>query len=73
MIVQVAGHGVLIGIDTSVGIDAVHAETGVGGQPVFAEIELMFDEERTRESVIAHAISANPGVHERQRQHKKDN
>src|ERR1700733_709173 len=42
-----------------------HSEAGIGRLPVFREIEAVFDQKRTREGIVAHAVSANPRVTER--------
>ena len=71
MIVQMAGSRELLRKNVAVVIDAAQPETWVGFNPILAEIEAVLDQRRARERVVAHAIAANPWVHERQRKHKQ--
>jgi hypothetical protein len=52
----------LIRIDVSIGVDATHAETGVAVEPIVREIQTVFDQHRSRESVVADAVAPHPGI-----------
>src|ERR1700722_4180450 len=53
-------------------IDSAHLKAGVRLQPIPPEIQAVFDQKSPRERVVAYSISANPGVAQGQRKHKKN-
>ena len=73
MIVEVAGGCPKLGFGLAVLVEALAAEAFVGVPVIFCEIEIVINQRSTGKSVIANAISANPGIEERQGEKKKKN
>src|ERR1700677_4980963 len=66
MIVNTAGLSIFVRYDVAVLIDPTHQEAFVAVLPVFLEVQPFLDEERPHVSIVAYAISANPGIGQRE-------
>ena len=72
MIVQVARLRKLRGQYVAPLVRAPHAETDIGFDPIFSKIEIVLDQERTIERVVANSVAAHPGIDEWQRKKEQD-
>jgi hypothetical protein len=71
MIVEMTGTGTKNGPGQAVFIEAHFAKAGVRRLVVVLEIEIVFDEGRACERVIANAIAAHPGIDQWQGEEEK--
>jgi hypothetical protein len=73
MVVHVPGASKFAGLDVAIGVKLGYAENFIRMFPVIFEIKAVFNERRASVRVISHAIAANPGIHQRQREYKEQN
>ena len=72
MVVEVAGGRSKVGPGLVVFIETRAAEAGVGGLVVPGEIETVLDQRGAGKSVVADAITADPGVEKGQREEEEN-
>jgi hypothetical protein len=72
MIVEMAGNGPKRLAGDAVFVKASVAKTGICILIVVGEIEVVLDQRRAKEGVIANAIAANPGIDQREREQEKN-
>jgi len=62
VVVKMAGGGAKFGARLVVFVETRAAESFVGVPVVFGEIEVVLDQRGTGESVVADAVTADPGI-----------
>jgi hypothetical protein len=72
MIVEVARAGAEDLLELTVLIDAALAKTGVGLEIVALEIQVVLNQGSSKECIVSDAVSAYPGVEQRQGKEKKE-
>src|SRR4030095_7949151 len=72
MIVEMAGGGTENVPGIAGGVQAGFAKAPVCVLVVRGEIQIVLDERRTRKSVVAHAVTANPGIDKREREQEQE-
>jgi hypothetical protein len=72
VIVEMSGAGSKEGAGLAIFIETQLAKARVGGLIVPRKIEIVLDEWSARKSVVADAITANPGIEERKKKQKQN-
>ncbi|GAC1633011.1 MAG: hypothetical protein NVS9B14_07030 [Candidatus Acidiferrum sp.] len=71
MIVQMARHRSELAARLTGFVDAAFAKTCIGMLVVGGKVQIVLNQKRANVRVVAHAISANPGIGKRQRYQEK--
>ncbi len=71
MVIEMAGAGAKFRGGLAIFVETIFAEAGVGFLIVAGEIEIVLDQRSADESVVAHAVTANPGIKHGQGEQKE--